>query len=39
MIIEDKEYRKRVIKAAEKFVEENRADKVAKEFIELFEKL
>jgi len=39
MIIEDKEYRKRVIKAAEKFVEENRVDKVAKKFIELFEKL
>ncbi len=37
-IVEDDEFRKKLIKAAERFVEENRSDKVAKRFIELFEK-
>jgi len=37
-IIEDEEFRRNVIKAAVRFVEENRSDKIAKKFIELFEK-
>ncbi len=37
-IIEDDEYRKRLREAMRRFVEENRCDKVARMFIELFEK-
>ncbi len=36
-LIEDEEFRNKVIKSAERFVEENRSDKIAKKFIELLE--
>ncbi len=36
-IIEDGEFRKNVLKAAERFVNENRKDKVAKRILEIFE--
>lgn len=35
-IIENKDYRKKIVKAAEKYVEENRCDKVALKFVKLF---
>ncbi len=37
-IVEDEDFRKRILKAAERFVEENKRDKIAKKFIDLFEK-
>jgi glycosyltransferase involved in cell wall biosynthesis len=39
MLIEDEEFRKKVIKASERFVEENRSDKIARRFVKLFEEL
>ncbi|HIH70127.1 MAG TPA: glycosyltransferase family 4 protein [Methermicoccus shengliensis] len=38
-LIEDEDYRKGVLKAAEEYVEENRSDKIAAEFVKLFEDL
>ena len=35
-LIEDEEFRRGVIRAAEKFVEANRCDKIAKEFLKLY---
>ncbi len=37
-IVEDEDFRKTILKAAERFVEENRRDKVAKMFLDLFER-
>lgn len=39
MLVEDEEYRRNVIKAAEEYVKENRSDRIARRFIELFEEL
>lgn len=38
-LIEDEEFREKVVKAAERYVEENRSDKIAQKFIELFKEL
>ena len=39
VLVEDGSYRKSVVGAAEKYVEKNRSDRVAKKFIELFNEL
>jgi glycosyltransferase involved in cell wall biosynthesis len=39
MLVEDEDYRKKVIKAAERYVEENRSDRIARRFIDLYKKL
>ncbi len=38
-LIEDEDFRREIVKRAEKYVEENRCDKIAKKFIELYEEL
>jgi len=38
-IIEDEDFRRGVLKAAEMFVNENRRDKIAKRILEVFEKV
>ena len=38
-VIEDEDYRRKVLRAAEKYVEENRSDKIAQTFLRLLDSI
>ena len=38
-LVEDEEFRKNVVNSAERYVEENRSDKIARKFVKLFKEL